>query len=201
MTHRFIQHVECALKSEKFTNIKIFNRRKYSIELTCYTTPLIDYYARLLNISIPLREDSDASLLGMFLQNLIRLDLTNVTNLHFVANTRLNAGFGPFFSCLPSVEYMTTDLQTLSLLAHRQKKYLNKATNKPIIMFPNLKYINLPFISTPREASFLSIQRLQHSFCGDCKKDIPFLPWICQTIPLRVSISPLIWTQFPKSRD
>lgn len=67
---------------------------------------------------------------------------------------------------------MTTDLQTLSLLAHRQKKYLNKATNKPIIMFPNLKYINLSihlypsrsvFFVNPALAAFL-LWRLQEGY-------------------------------------
>ncbi len=100
----------------------------------------------------------------MFLQKLIRPDFSSVTKLDFIANGRLNTFFGPFFSRLQSLERISVDLKTLSHLAHLQKQYIDKATNKPTVMFPILQTINL-FIHTYPSRNII--------FCQPSGRDIP----------------------------
>ena len=149
--NKFTQHAEGTLKSGIFNHIDLVYDRKYAISFTCGSIPPS---ACQLSISIPLSEDSDASLLGMFLQKLVRLDFTSVTKLDFTANGRLNTCFGPLFSRLQSVERISVDLKALSHLAHLQKKYIDKATNKPVIVFPILQKINLSIHTYPSRSIF-----------------------------------------------
>ena len=58
---------------------------------------------------------------------------------------------------------MSVDLKTLSHLAHLQKKYIDKTTNKPIIVFPILQTINL-FIHTYPSRSIVFVNPVAATF-------------------------------------
>ncbi len=135
----FIQHAKRTLQLNTFNHAYLDYNQKYAITWKCETSSV----QRVLGISLPLDRDSDANLLETFLKKLLPLDFTRITKLNFTANGRLNPYFGIFFSHLPSVEAIFTNLYTLSQLAHLQNRFIRKATNRPRFFFPILKVINI----------------------------------------------------------
>lgn len=91
------------------------------------------------------------------------LNLTRVTTLNFTGDHRFNPCFGEFFSCLPSVETMYTDLRTLSHLGRLHTKYASKATKGQSILFPVLKVIDLGVHRRSSKSTF-SINRAVMAF-------------------------------------
>ncbi len=154
-----IQHAKRSLEARIVNEIDINYVRRDHMSLTFYTSlPL----RRLVCISVPLRGNSDASVLESFLMKLLLLDFASVTKLKFTSNSRLHRYLGPFFSQFRSVDVISTDLSTLSHLARLQKKFIKEAKKKATIMFPTLEVIDLSICSSLQSIS--SVNRLISTF-------------------------------------
>ncbi|KJA24803.1 hypothetical protein HYPSUDRAFT_38465 [Hypholoma sublateritium FD-334 SS-4] len=132
----FIRHARCSMKLNVSNSIDLDYAREDRISFMCRAARPAECF---LGMSIPLYGDSDANLLEIFLRKLTFLDLESVTKLKFTADRRLNPCFGPLLGRLPSVEIISLNLRTLSLLAHFHKKY----TTETGVIFPVLKVIDI----------------------------------------------------------
>ncbi len=137
----FIRHSKRAFQSLPFSNVHLAHCHQCHITLKCQTSHPVPC---LLSISTELRGDSDANLLEAFLKKMLSLDFSSVTKLKFaLENRRLNPCFGLFFSRLPSVEIIYTNLVTLSQLAHFQNVFISQSSMQPKLLFPKLKVVAL----------------------------------------------------------
>ena len=137
---KFMRHSERSFQLNTFNRLDLGYKKMHHILLAFESDLPVE---RSLKIIVPLSGDSDTSVLKLFLAKIPQLGLTSITNLRFAAHGRFISHFGSFFNRLPSVDTISTDLQTLSHLADLDKSAIRKATEEPDIVFPKLRFVSL----------------------------------------------------------
>ncbi len=162
----FSQYVKRCLQSHIFRSVELEYAREDYISFVCRTA-LLDKCS--LNISIPLRGDSDSHLLEAFLKKLSFPAFESITTFNFVAKSRLTPCFKTFFTHFSSVALISVDVGTLSHLARLQKKYGSS------VIFPVLKVIRFTIHNRwYRDTTF--VKTLQHFLYRGFEKAI-LPPW------------------------
>ncbi len=157
---KFIQLAERAFQSYTFNSLDFGHPHKDHVYFQC-NTPGPE--KRRLRISVPLVPDHDGNILRTFFTKLRLLNLSRMRMLNFTAHGRLDSCFGLFFSCLPSLTTISTDLQTLSHLSNFQKEFTKTSTEAPCVIFPILRVINL-FIYPGSPQSIFFVNQVAGAF-------------------------------------
>lgn len=151
---KFMRHADRCFQLYTFNRLDLGYKKMDHI-LVSFETPLpVD---RSLKIIVPLHGDSNTTVLKSFLAQIPQLGLTSITDLRFAAHARFTSHFGSFFTRFPSVESISTDLQTLSHLADLDKSAIKRATGKPDVVFPKLRVVCLvPHVKGLQKPSFIN---------------------------------------------